>query len=319
MRMKRYLIIILGLLVALGPGSLVADSGNVNVMGLSGITGLAMVRMMDHPAVNTTHYRFQILKSPDQLMGKVITGEADIATLPTNSAAILYNKGAGVQLHSIIGWGVMYLVGEGRPVRRWADLKGKEIFIPAKGTVPDLLFRYISGKNGLNPETDLKISYISSPVELAQLTIAGKARLSVLPEPWVTQALERSAKLKVLMDLQKQWGKVTGGNNAYPQTCIVIRKQFAVEHPELVKQFSRELERSIGWIKRNPAQAGILAEKYVQLSAQAVRNGLKRCNLKYSAALPVRDQIQSFLEKLSSVAPQAVGGKLPDEGFYYRP
>lgn len=317
--MKRWSIFLLLLIVTITPASLAASQLNVNVMGLSGNTGLAMVRMIDHPVIKGAHYNFQILKSPEQLMGKIITGEADLAALPTNSAAVLYNKGVAIQLHSIIGWGVMYLVGEDRSIHRWTDLKGKEVFVPAKGTVPDLLFQYISLKNGLNLETDLKVSYISSPVELAQLIMARKVRLAVLPEPWVTETMERSSKLRVLLDLQKEWGKATGENSVYPQSCIVVRKQFATEHPEIVKDFSRELERSIGWLRKNPTQGGVLAEKYVQLSALAVQKGLKRCNLKYSPAYPVQDQVQSFLKKLSGIAPQAVGGRLPDEGFYYRP
>jgi NitT/TauT family transport system substrate-binding protein len=318
-RMKLWMTLLLLVVTLAVPVSQAANPENVNVMALSGITGLAMVRMIDHPAEQGVRYTFQILKNPDQMMGKIITGEADIAALPTNSAAILYNKGVAIQLASIIGWGVMYLVSDGQSIHRWTDLRGKEVFVPAKGSVPDLLFQYITIKNGLHPETDLKITYISSPAELAQLVIAGKSQLAVLPEPWVTETKERVTRLKVSLDFQKEWGKATGENSAYPQTCVVVRKQFAMEHPELIKDFLRNLEQSIGWVRKNPSQSGALAEKYVQLPAVAVQKGLKRCNLKYSPAYPVRSQVQSFLGKLSSVAPQAVGGKLPDEGFYYHP
>ncbi|HPT86742.1 MAG TPA: ABC transporter substrate-binding protein [Bacillota bacterium] len=318
--MRRLIVLglIIGLLLA-GSLQLGAENASVRVLALSGNTGLAMVRMMEQPVIDGVNYQFQVYKSPDQLIGKLVTGEADIAALPSNTAAILYNRGTGVQISSIIGWGVLYVTGQDRNIKQWTDLKGKEVFIGGKGAVPDLLFQYLCQKNGLKPDADIRISYIASPAELAQLVIAGKAPLAVIPEPWVTEVLERSPQTRVLLDFQKEWGRIEKTQPLYPQTCVVVRKQFAKEYPERVKAFSRELAQSIIWLERNPVKGGVLAEKYVSLSPVSVEKGLERCNLKYSDAYAVRKEVQMFLSRLYEVMPQAVGGKLPDEDFYYRP
>jgi NitT/TauT family transport system substrate-binding protein len=322
MRQKRMLLsLMIGIILL---GTVLAGSGSgeeappVRIAGLSGVSGLAMVKLIDEPAIGGRPITHSIFKSPDLLTGKLITGEVDIAALPINNAAILYNKGVPVQIASVIGWGVMYLIGDVK-VKDWSDLKGQTVLAPAKGAVPDLLFRYLLVKNGLNPEVDLTIQYVGSPVELTQLTAAGAASLAVLPEPWVTQVIEKNQKVQVLLDFQQEWQRIEKQGQTYPQTCIVVNRKFAAANREFIRSYLRELEGAMEWLNQNPEPAGILAEKHVQISATAVRKGLVRCNLRFADAIKVRPEIDRFLLRLSELAPNAIGGKLPDEKFYYQP
>jgi NitT/TauT family transport system substrate-binding protein len=285
---------------------------------LSGITGLAMVRLME-PAGTAAPYEITVYKSPDLLVAKLVAGEVDLAALPLNTAAILYNKGVGVQITSVIGWGVLYVVAGDRRIKRWSDLKGKEIYLSAKGTVPDLLFRYLAAKNGLTAERDFTIHYLTSPVELAQLAASGKADLAVLPEPWVTEVVERNRQLRVVLDLQREWRRTERQSLTYPQSSLVVSKKALAAAPQAVEGFLKSLAASIRWVNRQPQAAGALAEKYVQINAGAVERGIKRCNLKYVAAAKIQTEINRFLERLGEKTPEAIGGKLPDEGFYYQP
>lgn len=322
MKRKKVLVLlmigmVLSLLVLAGAGS-GEEAPPVRIAGLSGVSGLAMVKLIDEPALGGRSITHSIFKSPDLLTGKLITGEVDIAALPINAAAILYNKGVPVQIASVIGWGVMYLIGDAK-VKDWPDLKGQTVIAPAKGAVPDLLFRYILVKNGLNPEVDLTIQYVGSPVELAQLTAAGAGSLVVLPEPWVTQVIEKNPKVHVLLDFQQEWQRIEKQGQTYPQTCIVVNRKFAAANREFVQLYLKELEGAMEWLNQNSESAGILAEKHVQISATAVQKGLARCNLRFANAIKARPEIDRFLLRLSELAPNAIGGKLPDEKFYYQP
>ncbi|NLY74672.1 MAG: ABC transporter substrate-binding protein [Firmicutes bacterium] len=322
--MKRNKVLVLLMIGIILPVMVLAGAGNaeskppVRIAGLSGVSGLAMVKLIEAPALGGRAVTHSIFKSPDLLTGKIVTGEVDIAALPINTAAILYNKGASIQIAAVIGWGVMYLVGDSK-VRDWADLKGQTVSAPAKGAVPDLLFRYLLSKNGLNPEEDLTINYVGSPVELAQLIASGAGSLAVLPEPWVTQVMERNPKLQVLLDFQREWQRIEKQGQTYPQTCIAVNRKFAESNREFVRLYLEELDGAIGWLNRNPESAGLLAEKHVQISAGAVKKGLARCNLRFENALTARPEIDRFLLRLSELAPDAIGGKLPDEKFYYQP
>ncbi|HBE78430.1 MAG TPA: hypothetical protein DDW65_11740 [Firmicutes bacterium] len=313
--MKRiiFAVLLLGLVIPAIAGAELADK--TRVAALAGNVGLAMVKMMNEPS-NTS---FEVFKTPDLAVGKLIAGEADIAGLPTSTAAIMYNKGVAVQIAAIIGWGVMYIVGNDHSIKRWTDLKGKEIYVSAKGAISDILLRYLISKNGLDPERDVKIQYIASSVELAQLVAAGRVQLAAMPEPWVTEVLEKSPQLKVVLDFQKEWQRLEKQGTAYPQTCIVVRKKFVEEHPEAVRGFLRELKDSIDWVNRHPQAAGLLGQKYVQIAAPAVENGLGRTNLRFDEAFKVRTAIGLFFQRLLEFSPDSIGGKVPDAGFYYQP
>lgn len=317
--MKKLAVLILIGLIGVSAGFAAEKPRQIQVMALSGTTGLAMTQLIDAAAGGAGNFNYTILKNPDLLLAKLIAGEADIAALPVNQAAILYNKGVAIGVPAIIGWGVLYIVGDDPDVRNWKDLKNKEINLVAKGAVPDILFRYLAGKNGLNPDRDLKISYTSSPVEAAQLAAVGKVSLVTLPEPWVTEVLMRSPRMKVLLDFQTEWSRVERLKATYPQTCLVVSRKLLTEQPGLVKKFLRELEQSIGWLNKHPETGGVLAEKYVQISAAAVVGGIKRCNIRYQPIRKVQQEVQHFLKRLSEVVPAAIGGSLPDEGFYCQP
>lgn len=308
-------VIMLTVLAGVGSGE---AKPPVRIAGLSGVSGLAMVKLIEEPVLGGRPIIHSIFKSPDLLMGKIITGEVDIAALPINAAAILYNKGVPIRITSVIGWGVMYLVGEAH-IKDWTDLKGQTVLAPAKGGVPDLLFRYMLANNGLNPEKDITIQYVGSPIELAQLIAGGAVSLAVLPEPWVTQVMEENTKIQMLLDFQKEWQRIEKQGQTYPQTCIVVNQKFAGANREFIRLYLRELDKAIRWLNQNPESAGVLAEKHVQISDVAIRKGLARCNLRFENALTARSEIDRFLLRLSELAANAIGGKLPDENFYYQP
>lgn len=88
----------------------------MNVAGLKGPTGLGMLKMMeDSDAAESTPYTFTLAGAADEVVSKITTGELDIASVPSNLAATLWNKtNGGVQVLGINALGVLYLVTKGR-------------------------------------------------------------------------------------------------------------------------------------------------------------------------------------------------------------
>lgn len=290
----------------------------VNIMALQGPTGLTLLKMIqDNPVFcpNVTA-SYTLLKGPDQIIAKIISGEADIAALPTNLAAILYNKGISIRLLAVTNWGVNYVIGRDPSIRTWTDLKGKEVAIAPPGATPDLLFRFILENNDLNPEADIKLIYYSTPVELAQLMIAGRVELGVLPEPWVSQVILKETKTEILLDFQEEWKKIHNQNRSYPQSCLVVKTEFAQEYPEIISAFLREAAASGAWVKQNPNQAGILAEKHLSIQAEAGPLAIPRCNLDFLRPLEVKGEIEAFLHALYKYNPDSIGARIPDANFY---
>ncbi|HHU51163.1 MAG TPA: ABC transporter substrate-binding protein [Firmicutes bacterium] len=304
---------------ALSPANAVRPGETtVKIMALQGPTGLTLLKMIqDNPVFSPkVTASYNLLKGPDQIIAKIVSGEADIAALPTNLAAILYNKGIPIRLLAVTNWGVNYVIGRDRSIRTWTDLKGKEVAIAAPGATPDLLFRFILENNGLNPEADLKLVYYSTPVELAQLMIAGRVELGVLPEPWVSQVILRETTTQILLNFQEEWKKLHNQNRSYPQSCLVVKTAFAQTYPELISGFLREAAASSAWVTQNPDQAGILAEKHLSIQAAVGPLAIPRCNLDFLRPFEVKGEIEAFLHALYKYNPDSIGARIPDANFY---
>ena len=88
----------------------------VNVVALNGTTGFGMAKLMSDSKAGTTalSYNFTVETDPSNATAALVNGTADIAALPTNAAAALYNKTDGaVQVLALNTRGVLYVVTDG--------------------------------------------------------------------------------------------------------------------------------------------------------------------------------------------------------------
>jgi NitT/TauT family transport system substrate-binding protein len=294
---------------------------NFKVAVLRGPTAVGMIKMMDtQPSMgDNVTAEYVIEQTPDTLSAKLLTGEIDIATIPTNTAAKLYNKGVAYQLAAMNTWGVMYVLTNGTAINSWSDLKGQQIDNSSQGSAADVVFRYLLNKNGIDPEKDVTIKYIASPVEQAQLAIAGKSKITVLPEPWVSTVLSQNKDMKLALDFQKEWTRLNGADIPFAQTCLVVKADFASKHPEIMTKFLQEYANSIDWVNNNPAQAGELLKKQdIGIPADVAATAIPRCNLRFMSAIDAKPSVEKYLQVLLDFSPDSIGGKLPDAQFYYQ-
>lgn len=167
----------------------------INVTVLSGTTGFGMAPLMQKAADGEAalNYNFKVEADASNISAALIKGEIDIAALPTNAAATLYNKTSGkIQLLAINTRGVLYLLDNGNGIESFADLKGKTVYVPAQN--PTFIFKYLCEQNGLTAGTEGDVDVLISnkyaaPAELQANVAAGTVTLAVLPEPMVTIAL----------------------------------------------------------------------------------------------------------------------------------
>ena len=167
-----------------------AEAIEVNVAAPAGAPTLSMIRMFQEqpdfgPGVSVT---YESVKSPDLMAARILSGEIDMAVVPTNLAATLYNRGAEFTLASSSVWGVLYVVGD-EPINSWEDLRGQEIYTLGRGLTPDIVFRYLLESHGIDPETDVTLTYMGEAAELASSFIAGKSSVSVIPEPALSNVM----------------------------------------------------------------------------------------------------------------------------------
>ena len=292
---------------------------DVKVAAPSGAPTLSMIKMFkENPDFgDNVTVSYESVKSADAMASKVISGEVDIAVVPTNLAAALYNKGNDYKIVASSVWGILYIVGN-EEVTTLEDLKGKEIQTIGRGLTPDIVLRYVLSKNGINPDTDLTLTYMGEATEVASSFISGKASFAVIPEPALSNVMLKKPDTKVLFDLQEQWSKSSGTSSSYPQASLIISADLIENNPEFVDSFIKEYEAGIKWLAENKDLAGHYSEELeTGLSKAAVVNGLERLNIEFKSTKDAKLALEEYIKVLFEYQPETVGGKLPDAGLYF--
>ncbi len=300
----------------------VTEKEDVKIAALKGPTALGMLKMIhDSEEGNTPdNYEFTLAGSADEILGSIIQGQFDIAAVPTNVAAILYNKTQGaVQLAALNTLGVLYVVETGDSVNSISDLAGKTIYSLGKGSTPEYALKYLLTKNGLDPEKDVTVEYKSEATEVAALMANGEASIALLPQPFVTSLKLQNENVRVALNVTEEWNKV-GEGSTLTMGCIVVQKKFAEEHPEALKRFMEAYEASVEFTNgadtlETAAQyaedLGIIAKKAVAAKA------IPECNIVFKAGDEMKTIAGGFLQVMYDADPSSVGGTLPDDAFYY--
>ncbi len=311
-----------GLLAAAGIVEAEAEGGAdaptvaaVRIGTLRGPTSVGMAPLLGQPERlgPSIEPQFNVYGTPDLLVSQILAGEVDIAALPTNLAANLFNRGVDLQLLAISGGGVLYVVAD--EDLGWEDLRGRTVHTLARGTTPDILFQALARRYGIDPERDLDLRYSADQTELAQQLIAGRVRLAVVPEPFVTRVLNANPRLRVAIDLGDGYREHFGGDT-YPMTAMVVMRGFAERYPEQLQTFAEAYAEGLRWFTENRFEGAEPAAEKIGIPAPVIVEAFDRLNMVYLPAASVRDDVARFLEIFYEFNPQSVGGSLPSSGFY---
>lgn len=295
--------------------------GPVRIAGLKGPTTMGLVNLLDMEQQGTAalDYDLQLYGTADEIVPGLIKGELDMAAIPANLAAALYQKTkGGIQVMAVNTLGVLYVVEKGDTVHSMADLAGRTILSTGKGTTPEYLLRYLLEKNGLDPDKDVNIQYCSEATEVtAQMAAAQKDAIAVLPQPYATAAGMKDPSLRVALDLTAEWDKVSDSQLVTGVT--VVRTQYAQEHPDVVEAFLQEYAQSVRTANTDLDRTAALCEQQgVVAKAAIAKKALPACNIVCRTGDEMQKDISAYLSVLCAADPAAVGGKLPDEGFYWK-
>ncbi|APW46565.1 ABC transporter substrate-binding protein [Rhodoferax antarcticus] len=268
---------------------------------------------------------FRVWKDPDQLRVMALSGQADFVALPTNVAANLYNRSVKLRLLNVSTWGVLWMVSRDGQAKTLSDFRGKEIAMPFRADMPDIVFALLAEKQGLNAKKDFKLRYVASPLDAMQLLVTRRVDHALLAEPAVSMALRKTKSFPISLiapdlhrsvDLQQEWGRLHQREARIPQAGIAAVGQ-AVLDEELQTKIMAAYDKSLSWCHKNALACGEMVAKRVDLlSAEAVADSLAVSQLRHVPTAAAQPELQFFFERLHSANPALIGGKLPDGAFY---
>ena len=287
----------------------------IRVMTLNGTTGFGLAGLIaESNAGNTAqNYSFTVETDASNVTAALVNGSCDIAALPTNAASALYNKTeGGVQALALNTRGVLYVLSDGTvPVESFADLNGQTVYVPAQN--PSFIFGFLCSANDISVSID---NTYAQPAELNAAVAAGQVHLAVLPEPMVTVACSQNNDLQIVLDLTEEWDRVAEPGSLV-QGCVVVRTEFAKEHPEEVLAFLKDYEASVALLTDDPAAAAQkIEETGIFAKAAVAQKAIPHCNICFVTGAEMQAQLSAFLEIMGETVPQSIGGAVPGPDFY---
>lgn len=294
------------------------DRIEINIAALKGPTGMGMVKLMeDAKAGNTANdYEFTVAGEADIISAGLIKGEFDIAAVPCNLASVLYNKTEGkIKLAGINTLGVLYIVETGNTINSAWDLRGKTVYSTGYGTTPQYTLNYLLSLYGLDPEKDLTIEYKTEATEVAAMLKNATDAIAMLPQPYVTTVMMNNDKVRIALDIEKEWA-AQNNNNGVVTGVVVVNSEFLSNNPKAVEDFLTEYEKSAEFVNTDVEKAAELVEKFDLFKAAVAKKAIPYCNITLIRDSKMKEMVEGYLKVLYEQNPNAVGGALPKDDFY---
>lgn len=295
-----------------------AEPMEYNISSLKGPTTMGMVKLMSDSEKGETFnkYNVTIYATADEIVTGTVSGKTDIANVPANLAAVLYNKTEGnIRAAAVNTLGVLYVVTSGEEITSVEDLRGKTVYSTGKGTTPEYVFNYILRANGLEPQTDVTIEYKSEAAECAAVMAESKNAIAVLPQPYVTSAQIQNENIKIALSLTDEWDKVS---ETPLITGVTIAQAGKIEEdPNAFNIFLEEYESSVEFVNNNTDEAAELIGGYDIIKAPVAKKALPYCNITILRDDSMKTAVNGYWNVLFEADKTSVGGSLPDDNAFY--
>lgn len=308
--MKKVLVFLTAAVMLLALGCAKAPAEPVNIAALKGPTGMGISYMMQE---DSDRYNIELQDAPDVVVGKFVSGEIDIAAVPINLAATLYNKTEGnVVLLNIDTLGVLYIVENGNTIQSLDDLAGKTVYATGEGATPQFVLDYLLAQNGLTDQVN--VEYVGEHTALAAMLASGEADIGLLPEPFVSSVLVKNPNSRVALDLNEDWESASG--TKLVMGVYIASRTFYNEHPDQVKAFLEDYAASVDKVNSADDAASVVANLGIVGSEAIAEQAIPRSYIVSVTGDEMKSAASAVLNVLYTANPASVGGSLPGDDLY---
>lgn len=196
----------------------------------------------------------------DKTMTALLTGEADIGFMGSESTIYTYKEGASdyaVNFAQLTQRAGNFLVAR-EPIEnfKWSMLEGKEVLGGRAGGMPEMVFEFILKKNGIDPAADLSIDQSIDFGSTAAAFSGGQGDFTVEFEPHAT-SLEAKGDGYVVASLGEDSGYV-------PYTAFSAKKSYIAENPEVIQAFTNALQKGMDYVQTHSPEeiAQVIAPQF---------------------------------------------------------
>ena len=196
----------------------------------------------------------------DKVMTALISGEAQIGFMGSESSIYAYNEGNSdyaVNFAQLTQRAGNFLVSR-KPIDNfsWDMLKGTTILGGRAGGMPEMVLEYILKNNGIDISTDLEIVQNIDFGLTGGAFAGGQGDFTVEFEPHAT-ALEKEGTGYVVASLGVDSGYV-------PYTAYSAKKSYINKNPEIIQGFTNALQRGMEYVNSHSSEdiAKVIAPQF---------------------------------------------------------
>ena len=308
------------MLLLISAALLAVSAADVSVAALRGPTAMGLSKLMydsENGISDGNSYSFTLEGSPDAVVPMIVRGDVDIAAIPGNLAAVLYQRTGGkVEAIGINTLGVLYIVENGSSVASVEDLEGKTIYSAGKGATPEYALQHVLKAYGLEVGKDVRIEWKSEHAECVAALAADSEAVAMLPQPFAATAMMKDSGIRIALDLNELWQEKTG--HVLITGVTVARKDFIESDGAALGTFLDSYRASVDYINENAAGDGAAIVGHYGIVPEAVaKAAIPYCNIVLVTGDEMKDSLSSYLDILYEQNPQSVGGAVPGDDFYY--
>ncbi|WP_297778341.1 ABC transporter substrate-binding protein [Blautia sp.] len=210
----------------------------------------------------------------DKVMAAVLSGDADIGFMGSESSIYAYQQGANdkvVNFAQLTQRAGNFLVSrEQMPEFQWEDLKGKDILGGRKGGMPEMVFEYILKQHGMDPDKDMNIDRSIDFGSTAAAFSGGQGEFSVEFEPSAT-VLEKEGTGYVVASCGVESGYV-------PYTAYSAKESYMKENPQIIQGFTNALQKGMDYVNTHTPEeiARIIQPQFKENDLDTIMTIVKR-------------------------------------------
>ena len=204
----------------------------------------------------------------DKVMTAVISGEAQIGFMGSESSIYAYNEGANdyvVNFAQLTQRAGNFLVARDKVEDfKWEDLKDAHVIGGRKGGMPQMVFEYILKQHGISPQTDLTINQNIDFGATAAAFSEGQGEYTVEFEPHATM-LEMEGKGTVVASLGEDSGYV-------PYTAFSAKKSYIDANPDVIQGFTNALQKGMNYVNTHTPEeiAAVIAPQFEETDMETL-------------------------------------------------
>ena len=288
-------------------------------------------------------YDMKYYDTVDEVAGLIKDGSVDIAVLPLDTAAKIYNETDGaVQMLCTAATGAIQVLAmkededesttaakakEGEEKETTAppvdfeiinvesieDFRGRTVWMNGTDSLAKCLIDTLIKKSGVGKDIELKT--VDSDDEIIEKATTDRRDIYILPVISAAKVVSGENVPKQAFSLNKVWKQLF---DTPPVTaCVVARKDYVEANPDIISEFLIFCEVSLNYTATSETLGKPLVEAGLFDDFTVAANTVSGCNYEYLEGEDAKEAAQATLEILFKTYPDLMGGKIPGADFYY--